>query len=78
MVINAANVRSTIYIINIYNILSVCLRGWMKAGTKGSLRSSGTGKVGLSVFSVYFFFLCCFPSLSAVLCKYLRNCVLYI
>lgn len=32
MVINAASVRSTIYIINIYNILSVCVRGCMKAG----------------------------------------------
>lgn len=78
MVINAAHVRSTIYIINIYNILSVCLRGCMKAGKQGSLRSSGTGKVGFSVFSVYLFFWCCFPSLSAVLCKYLRNYVLYI
>lgn len=32
MVITAANVRSTIYIINIYNILSVCVRGCKKAG----------------------------------------------
>lgn len=38
----------------------------------------GTEKVGLSVFSGYLFFWCCFPSLSLVLCKYLCNYALYL
>lgn len=76
MVINAANVRSTIYIINIYNILSVCVCVCLPYGWKdGKL---GTEKVGLSVFSGYLFFWCCFPSLSLVLCKYLCNYALYL
>lgn len=42
MVIIAANVRSTIYIINIYNILSVCVCVCLPYGWKdGKL---GTGK----------------------------------
>mgnify|MGYP006994078153 CR=1 FL=1 len=54
MVIIAANVRSTIYIINIYNILSVCVCVCLHYGWKGG--KLGTGKVGLSVFSGYLFF----------------------
>lgn len=54
MVINAANVRSTIYIINIYNILSVCVCVCLHYGWKdGKL---GTGKVELFVFSGYLSF----------------------
>lgn len=48
MVINVANVRSTIYIINIYNILSVCVCVCLHY-------KLGTGKVELFVFSSYLF-----------------------
>lgn len=58
MVINAANVRSTIYIINIYNILSVCVCVCLHYGWKGG--KLGTGKVELFVFSGYLFFLVLF------------------
>lgn len=76
MVIIVANVRSTIYIINIYNILSVCVCVCLHYGWKNG--KLGTEKVGLSVFSGYLFFCCCFPSLSLVLCKYLCNYALYL
>lgn len=75
MVINAANVRSTIYIINIYNILSVCVRGCMKAGK--TFAELGTKK-RFPILSSYLFFWYCYPSLSAVLCKYLCNYALYL
>jgi hypothetical protein len=53
MVINAANVRSTIYIINIYNILSVCVCVCLPYGWKdGKVRN---WKVELFVFSSYLF-----------------------
>lgn len=53
MVINAASVRSTIYIINIYNIFSVCVCVCLHYGWKdGKL---GTRKVELFVFSSYLF-----------------------
>lgn len=53
MVITAANVRSTIYIINIYNILCVCVCVCLPYGWKAG--KLGTGKVGFSVFSGYLF-----------------------